>query len=367
MADQRIERLARLAVRYSVNTKKGDEVVIVSGVEGAPLVRELYREALEAGAYPMVMAGFDFTNDLFFKHATDDQLQHVSPFRKFMYEKVDSLISVAIDTNTRSMSNVPPERMRQMSVSRTEIMKIFNERTKKGELKWVAVPFPCNALAQEGNMSLIDYEDFVYSSCLADRPDPIKEWQKVAKFQDKIIARLKGVSELRFLGQDTDISMSIQGRRWENCKGDKNLPDGEVFTAPVEDSVDGEIRFTYPGIFMGREIEDIRLTFRKGKVVKAQAAKGEELLRELLKADAGACRLGEVAIGTNPGITRFTNNMLFDEKMGGTIHMALGNGYPETGAKNFSVIHWDILKDMRRNGRIYADGDLIYENGKFTA
>jgi aminopeptidase len=213
-------------------------------------------------------------------------------------------------------------------------------------------------------MSLTEYEDFVYASCLINKKDPIAEWKKIRKEQERICNFLNKASKIRIVGEDTDLTFDAKGRKWMNCSGDKNMPDGEVFTGPVENSVNGRIRFTYPGIYMGREVEDISLVFKKGKVTRASAAKGENLLKELIKIK-GADRLGEAAIGTNYGITRFTKNMLFDEKMGGTIHMALGNAYPETGALNKSAIHWDILKDMKKNAEIYADNELFYKNGKF--
>ena len=366
MADPRVERLAKLAVKYSVEVKEGDDVMIMGAAEAAPFIRALYREVVKAGGFPLVLAGIDGLSNIFYENATDEQIKRVSPFKKFLYEKADAMIGISFDTNTRAMTGIPPEKMRMGSVANSGLMKTMMDRTAKGDFKWVAVPFPGNADAQEGSMSLSDYEKFVFSACLADRDDPIAEWRKASKQQDKMAARLDKATELRFVGLATDLEMSVAGRKWINCDGHMNLPDGEVFTGPVEDSVNGTIRFTYPGIYMGREIEDIRLTFKGGKVVKASAAKGEELLKTLLKSDAGAVRLGEVAIGTNPGIRCFTKNMLFDEKIGGTVHMALGACYPETGAKNNSAIHWDILKDMKKGGKIIADGKLIYKDGKFT-
>jgi aminopeptidase len=199
---------------------------------------------------------------------------------------------------------------------------------------------------------------------LVDKKDPISEWKKIRKEQEKVCNFLNKTNKIHIVGPDTDLTFSVKDRKWLNCSGDKNMPDGEVFTGPIENSANGKIRFTFPGIYMGREVEDITLTFKNGKVVKASAAKGEELLKEILKIK-GADRIGEAAIGTNYGITRFTKNMLFDEKMGGTIHIALGKSYAESGGKNSSPIHWDILKDMKRGGEIYADKELFHKNGKF--
>jgi len=235
----------------------------------------------------------------------------------------------------------------------------------EGKFRWTGFPYPINAQAQEAAMSLTEYENFVYSSCLVDKEDPIAEWRKIHQQQEEACKFLNQVSDLHIVGEDTDLTLQIEGRKWINCSGKLNMPDGEVFTSPIENSANGTIRFTFPGIFSGREVEDITLTFKKGKVVKASAAKGDELLQELLKIE-GADQIGEVAIGTNYSITKFTKNMLFDEKMGGTIHLALGmNPIPDTGGLNKSALHWDILKDMKQEGEIYADGNLFYKNGKF--
>ena len=214
-------------------------------------------------------------------------------------------------------------------------------------------------------MSLAEYAEFVFGAGLLYHGDPVAEWRKIDAQQEKICDFLNRQSNLHILSRDTDITMSIAGRKWINCSGHENFPDGEVFTGPVEDSVTGYIRFSFPGIFAGQEIEDIRLEFEKGKVVKATAAKGQELLHALLETDTGARYVGEVAVGTNFGIQKFTRNMLFDEKIGGTVHLALGAAYPESGGKNVSGIHWDMLCDMREGGEIYTDDQLIYRNGKF--
>lgn len=214
-------------------------------------------------------------------------------------------------------------------------------------------------------MSLHDYTEFVFQACLLQEENPLEAWMKIHDEQETIIGHLQGCSTLRFLSQDTDLTMNIEGRHWVNCDGKNNFPDGEIFTGPVEDSVEGHIRFSFPGIYMGRDIEDIRLHFEKGEVVKGEAGKGQDLLQAVLNTDKGARYVGEAAVGTNYGITRFTRNMLFDEKIGGTIHLALGNGYPETGSKNKSSLHWDLLCDMREGGEIYADGNLIYKEGAF--
>jgi aminopeptidase len=213
-------------------------------------------------------------------------------------------------------------------------------------------------------MSLGEYEEFIYNACLLNSDDPIREWEKVKEGQDRAVKWLSNKSEFYVKAGGTELRLRSDKRNWVNCFGDMNMPDGEVYTSPVEDSLDGHIRFSFPGIYSGREIEDIRLTFKAGRVVKAEAAKGQELLEVLLDTDEGARYAGEFAIGTNYGIDKFTKNMLFDEKIGGTIHLALGHGFEESGSKNKSLIHWDMLCDMRNGGEIYADGELFYKDGK---
>jgi len=364
MADPRVEKLAKLIVNYSINTKKNDEIMIAAPIEAEPLALEMHREVLKAGGHPLMMPIFERTGEVFFEEAKEHQLNHVSPFKKHLYENLDGIIHILANSNTRMLSNVPGEKIAKVSAASREIQEIFMRRSATKELKWCGLPFPTNALAQEGSMSLSEYEEFVYSACLVDKRDPIAEWKKVKKTQQTMVNRLDKVSKLEFYGKDTELKMSVKGRKWINCCGDHNMPDGEVFTGPVENSVDGQIRFTFPGIYMGKEIEDITLEFKKGKIVNAKAAKGEDLLTSLINIDDGAKRLGEVAIGTNHGIDKFTKNILFDEKLGGTIHMAIGTGYPETKSKNKSAIHWDMIKDMKK-GEIIADGKTIYKNGKW--
>jgi aminopeptidase len=363
MVDQRVERLAELCVHYSVAVKPKEKVVIRGSVQSAPLITEIYKQCLLSDAYPWVLPSL-YADYTFYKHAKEHQLKFISPFDKFIYENMDVQITVLAEPNPRRLSNVDPSRVRMFQASRFELTEIFHKREAEGKLRWNLLAFPTSDEAQEASMALPEYEDFVYNSCLLDKKDPIAEWKKIRKQQESLCTFLNKAAKIHIVGEDTDLIFSVKGRKWKNCSGDKNMPDGEVFTGPVESTVNGKIRFTFPGIYLGREVEDITLTFKQGKVTKATAVKGQELLKEIIKIK-GADRLGEVAIGTNNGITRFTKEMLFDEKMGGTIHMALGNGYPETGSKNHSAIHWDILKDMKKNSEIYADGKLFYKNGKF--
>jgi len=363
MVDLRVEKLAKLGIHYSVDVKPKEEVLIQGSELAFPLINEMYKECLLSGAHPMLMANLD-VQYTFFKYAKEHQLKFFSPIEKFIAENIDVSIHIYCESNPKRLTSIDPTRIKKHAASREELSEIFHKRVAEGKLRWTILPYPISAQAQEASMSMVEYEDFVYSSCLVDRKDPIAEWKKIHQQQEKICGFLNRVSEIRIVGEDTDLTINVKGRKWINCSGKENMPDGEVFTAPIENSANGTIRFTFPGIVAGREVEDIKLTFKKGKVLKASATKGDGLLQQLLKIK-GANRIGEAAIGTNYSIKKFTKNMLFDEKMGGTIHIAIGNSYPESGGLNKSAIHWDILKDMRKNGEIYADGKLFYKNGKF--
>ncbi|MFX0196923.1 MAG: aminopeptidase [Candidatus Hodarchaeota archaeon] len=364
MVDPRIGKLAKLCVQYSVEVKP-KEKVLIQGIDLAfPLINEIYKECLLSDAYPEIIPRLDMEYT-FYKHAKEHQLRFVSPFLKFLVENIDVSIGIFCDPSPKRLSSIEPVKIKERRASQREITEIFMKRMAEGKLRWTGLPYPISAQAQEASMSLTEYEDFVYSSCLVNKEDPIAEWTRLHQHQEEICEFLNQASELRIVGEDTDLTLRIQGRKWINCSGKYNMPDGEVFTSPIEDSANGTIRFTFPGIYSGREVEDITLTFKDGKVVKASAVKGDDLLQQLLKIE-GADRIGEIAIGTNYGITKFTKSMLFDEKMGGTIHLAIGsNPIPETGGLNKSALHWDILKDMKIEGEIYANGTLFYKNGEF--
>jgi len=364
MVDKRLEKLAKLCVHFSVDVKPKEMVRIRGSAQGSPLMGEIYKECLLCGAYPTLMPDLDFVEYVFYKYSKDHQLEFVSPFVKFIVENIDVDIYVFSNPNPKNLTSIAPEKIRKRMASAKEVRDIFMKRYGEGKLRWTIVPYPISAQAQEAAMSLTEYEDFVYSSCLVDKSDPIAKWKEIRRQQEKTCERLNKTSEIRIVGEDTDLTFSVMGRKWISCDGRINMPDGEVYTSPVENSANGKIRFTYPGIYSSKEVEDVTLTFKEGKVSNASAAKGSELLKEILKTE-GADRIGETAIGTNYGITKFTKEILFDEKMGGTIHVALGLSYPEAGGLNKSAIHWDLLKDMKKGGEIYADGKLFYKNGKF--
>ena len=359
------EKLANLVVNYSIKVKKGDRVVIEGPTIAEELFLALYFEIIKAGGHPLLFPEIKGAKELFYKYASEEQLLFLDNVIKVMRKEVDCYIRIWGDYNTHKLSLIDPKIIAKHrgSPELRELMAMFFGRRAKGDLRWVGIPFPCQSFAQEANMDLFSYIEFVKKALFLDKEEPVQEWSKMEKNQENIVEYLNNVDKIQVIGEDTDLTLSVKGRKWLNCSGQANLPDGEIFTGPIENSVNGHIRFTYPGIFSNREIENIFLEFNEGKVVNYSADKGEDQLKEILKIE-NADRLGEFAIGTNFGITQFTKHMLFDEKIGGTLHCALGLGFGQTGSKNESAIHWDILKDMKLSGsKIIADGKVIYEEG----
>ncbi|MFW9973369.1 MAG: aminopeptidase, partial [Candidatus Odinarchaeota archaeon] len=331
------EKLAKIVVEYSLEVKKGHTVYITGPAIAAELFQALNLEIIKAGGHPLIVPSIDGISEAFFKLASDEQLTYVPKPEELIFTEYDCLIEILATYNTRKFSLIDPKKFsKYMGVpKRKELRKIEEERTSAGELKWIVIPYPCNAHAQEANMDLFSYAEFVKKSLFLDRENPIEEWQKMQKKQDLIVEKLDKCKQIQVIGEDTDLSLSVEGRKWINSCGKFNLPDGEIFTSPVEDSVNGYIKFTYPGIYMGKEIEDVYLEFKNGVVIKSAAQKGEDILQEILKVE-NANKVGEFAIGTNYGVTKFTKNMLFDEKLGGTLHCALGYGEEIAGSKNKS-------------------------------
>ncbi|KPU45460.1 aminopeptidase 2 [Oxobacter pfennigii] len=364
MKDIRIEKMAKVLVNYSMKINKGNLFLIDGKYMSMPLIKEVYLEALKVGANPMVRIAPEGIEEVFYKSACEEQLNFANPISLYEAEKIDALLSIWGEYNTREKTGINPELMKRRRKAREKEINVLNDRIDKGEIKWCGTQFPTYADAQEASMSLDEYEDFVFGACMLNYDDPTAQWKKIKESQDKIIKWLSGKSEFHVKAEDTDLRLRTDKRRWVNCCGQQNFPDGEVFSSPVEHSINGHIRFSFPGIYNGREIEDIRLTFKDGKVVDASAKVGQDLLLALLDTDEGSRYVGEFAIGTNYEIKRFTKNMLFDEKIGGTIHLAIGRGFEESDSKNNSLIHWDMLCDMRKGGEVYADGELFYKDGK---
>jgi len=366
MADLRVARLAHLLTHYCTAVKPGEWVVIRSHVDGLPLVQEVVREVTLAGAHSTVQLASDALTETFARHANDEQLLWASTMERLAAEEADVRISISTPANTRALAGLPPERAQRLQQGQRAFGETLMRRGADGSMRSTLTNFPCSALAQEADMSLSEYEDFVYSATACDGDDPVAYWQQVHDRQQRLVDWLRGHSQVVVRGPNVDLTLSIAGRTFINSDGKRNMPSGEIFTGPVEDSVNGWIRFDYPAIFAGRSVEGVELRFVDGAVVEARADKEEEFLRRTLESDAGARFLGEFAVGTNDRIRRFTRSILYDEKIGGTIHVAVGAGYPETGSRNRSRVHWDFICDMQRDSEILVDGELFYRNGRFV-
>ena len=365
MKDPRLIKLADLLVNYSVKVQPDEWVLINGHMVAEPLVSEVLRAVLQAGGHPQVLLGSDDIAEYSLRYAGEEQLKWISPTTKMLYEKADVLIALRAFDNTRHLSGIDSKKQQLSAQAKQELMQIYMERSATGDLRWTLTQFPCPAYAQDADMSLRDYEDFVYSATYCDKDDPVAEWMRIHDEQQKVVDWLNGKKLVTVKSPNVDLSLSIEGRTFINSDGSHNMPSGEVFTGPVEDSVNGWVEYTYPAIEKGKEVEGIRLEFKDGKVVKAKAEKNEEFLLAMLDSDEGSRYLGEFAIGTNYGIQKFTKSILYDEKIGGSFHMALGAGYPETGSKNVSAIHWDMICDIREDSEIRVDGELLYKDGKF--
>ena len=371
MSDPRLANLAKILVLYSVRAKPGDRIAVAclgALVEGMPLVREVYREILIARATPHLLVHHhrieEFAN-VFFALRNEDQLNYVDAQTLAVGDRFHGLIHILSQVNTRGLSKVDPAKPAARAHAYQPMWDLIDDRTAKGKCTWVLGCQPTTGYAQDAEMSLEEFEDFVYTACHANSPDPVAAWEQVGSSQQRIIDALDGIRNISVKGPHADMSFSVENRRFINCDGHHNMPDGEIFTGPVEDSVNGTFDSTFPAIAGGVDCGRVSLALERGLVVRAQAEKHADHLNALLETDAGAKRLGEFGVGTNDQIKVFTGNMLFDEKIGGTIHFAVGSGYAETGSVNKSGIHWDFLVDMREGGQILADGQLIYESGKF--
>jgi aminopeptidase len=297
--------------------------------------------------------------------ASDEQLAFISPLERWAREEAEVSIDVQASTNTRALSSVDPSRQAIWIRARAGLRQTAMQRAARGERRWASTIFPTPAHAQDAEMSTDEFAHFLAAACMLDRPDPVAAWQELSARQARMIDWLTPKAEIHIVAPGTDLRLGIAGRSWVNSDGKRNFPSGEIFTGPIEDSAEGHFLCSYPVVTQGREVADIRLRFVAGEVVDASASKNEAFLVATLDTDPGARRLGEFAFGTNEGITRFTKNILLDEKMGGTVHMALGAGYPETGSTNTSAVHWDVICDLRAGGVATADGIPVLENGRY--
>lgn len=365
MADPRLENLAATLVNYCVAVQPGEWVIINGHVLALPLVNEVVREVLRAGGNPTVMLDSDDLEEALLSTASETQLAWVSPLGSVIGDQAACTISIRAAGNTRTLSGIDPRKQQVRQNAQREAGVRRMQRAADGQLRWTVTQYPCDAYAQEADMSLRDYQDFVYAATFCDQPDPVARWLDVRASQQRLVDWLKGKQQVVVRGPHVDLTLSIAGRTFINSDGRRNMPSGEIFTGPVEDSVEGWVHFTYPAIRGGREVEGVELEFQEGRVVRASARKNEAYLLSQLDSDPGARFLGEFAFGSNYGITRFTKSILYDEKIGGTIHMAVGNGYPETGSVNKSSVHWDFICDMREQSEVLIDGELFYKNGQF--
>ena len=369
MRDQRLDKLADVLVRYSTGVKKGDLVGIVGDPIAMPAIEAVFEAVLKAGGHPFWRPSCHSLDELLMEHGTDEQVSHLNPLRVDFVEKVDVNIGFWSETNTKAASRIDPKRGAAARQTYQPTMKRFLERVAEGSLRWVGTLMPTQASAQDAEMSLAQYERFVFGAGMLHLDDPAMGWQSLRESQQRACDFLQPRKELHFRapardGHDgTDLRVPMEGGTWVNCFGDQNFPDGEVFTGPQ--GADGHVNYTFPCVYDGREVEGVRLAFRDGRVVEASASKNEDYLIAMLDQDAGARNMGEIAIGTNYAIKEFSKNTLFDEKIGGTFHAAVGAGYPESGNTNESALHWDMVCDLREGGSISADAEVFHENGRF--
>lgn len=372
MVDIRIQRMAQVLVRYCIGAREGDRLAIRSMPAAQPLLLEVFREALRAGAHPEIFLGLPGQAEIFFQEAADEQLMYIPAAVRLMVEEYEAMLVIDAQENTKSLNGIDPSRLAVAQKASQELSLTSSRRTNPqdpyapGSQRWNRVLYPTNAYAQDANMSLADFEDFVYRACLLDDEDPIARWQELSRQQERLVQWLNGRRSVHLHGQDTDLTLSIEGRSFINDDAHYNMPGGEFFTSPVEDSADGYIRYSFPASFNGRSVEDVRLRFEHGVAVEARAGQGQDYLDRMLSLDEGARRLGEFAFGNNRNVDRCTKNTLFDEKMGGTVHLALGASIPQTGGVNESALHWDMVCDLRNGGEVYIDDELFSKDGQFV-
>jgi aminopeptidase len=364
--DSRVEALAQILVRYSTRVQRGDVCIVQGTTTGEPLIQAVYEEVLRAGGLPVMQLTTEQGQAAFFDLASDEQLDWVPPPAEWAAEQADVRIAVMADANARALSSVDPAKQARASRARRKIMETSMQRSAEGTHRWSLTLFPTHAYASEAGMSLAAYERFFYDACLATDADPVTAWQRQSDEVLRLADWIEGREEVHITGPGTDVRLGIAGRHWVPCVGTHNMPDGEFFTGPIEDSVNGEIAFSFPASYGGREVSGVRFRFESGRVVDASAERGEDFLIEMLDSDDGSRTLGELGIGTNYGIATGTKEILLDEKIGGTVHMAIGAAYPETGGTNKSAVHWDMVCDLRQGGSIVVDGVELQRDGKFV-
>ena len=358
--DPRISDYAKLLVERSLDVQPGWQVWINSSWLARPLVQEVVRAIARRGAYPLVRLGDAGMEDVPFEviwalEAPEEALREVAPADRHAWETMDAWMNIGAPENTRAGVELSSERDALLAEAR----HAMRMRRLSDEIPWVACRFPTPALAQDARMSLQEFEDFLYGACLRD-------WDAEERRMARIKERFDRASEVRIVGAGTDLTVSLEGREGEIDAGHSNMPGGEVYYSPVEDATEGVVHFSeFPAFDEPHELEGVRMVYRGGRVVEASATRGEDVLQETLDRDDGARVLGELGIGCNPGIQRYVKNTLFDEKIDGTVHLAIGQGFATIGGKNESVVHWDMVKDLRPGGQLLCDGEVVQENGKW--
>lgn len=361
MRDPRTINIANIMVNHSARVKEGEEVVITSGPESLPMLEEVFLKVIEAGGCPIVRLDHLPLMEILYQYGNEEQITHISKTELYEAEHTHARIYIYGHKNTKTLANISPARQRMRRQSQKNVRDIHMQKDR-----WSLTIFPAASFAQDANMSQRSFEDYYYRACFADEKDPLLEWKKLYERQENLIKSIGKVSEVRITGEETDLRMSVEGRTFHNSYGLRNVPCGEIYTGPVEETVEGHIYFPMRNDYLDTEMKGIRLWFEKGQVVKATAERGKDFLQEILKSDKGARYIGELGFGTNYKIDKPINNILFDEKIGGTIHLALGDGYPEVGSKNKSCIHMDLIRDFRVEGTVKFDGEVFLEKGKIT-
>ncbi len=364
MHDIRLDRWAHTLVHYSLYLKPGETIAIQATPLAAPLIEAVYREALRAGAHPLVIVELENLDEILLREGNDKQLTKPSPLLDVLAEQVDARLFIASSSNTKSLSGIDPAKAAKRRQTAQGVRKTLRNREQAGKFRWCSTLYPTSGYAQDANMSLNDFEEFVFDVCFLNDPDPIAKWQELSVQQQILVNWLNGHKQVHIRGEGTDLTLSIADRIFINSDGKRNFPSGEFFTGPVENSANGVIQFDIPSTYDGRAVEGIRLVFHNGRVCEASARQGQEYLHQMLELDEGARYLGEFAFGNNMLVNRGTKNILFDEKMGGTVHLALGASYPETGGVNQSALHWDMICDLRMSGEVWIDDILFLKDGK---
>jgi aminopeptidase len=361
---QWIEKYAKLLVEYSLYLKENEKVFVRSTTLAEPLLKEFYKEAIRAGAIVEFEIAFKDQEEILLEHGNKKQLQFLSPSYTTAVKEFDAYLVIRASQSPGDVYNISDENRSVRSDAISPFNKMYFERLGNGSLKRSLCQFPTEAAAEIAGMNLESYTNFIQSACFLDCDDPAVEWKKLSQMQQGIVDYLNRCDKIIYRNSSFEISFSVKDRIWINSDGKANMPSGEVFTSPVENSVNGEVYFNYPSLMWGEEVYGVRLIVKNGEIVEWSAEQGKDVLDKVFKIE-GSRWFGEVAVGTNYNIQQPTKNILFDEKIGGTIHMAVGQSYLQTGGKNHSTIHWDLITDMKEGGEILADGNLIYKNGKF--